>query len=177
MNGDVPSIIAILKNLFGRPELIIKELITEIHSTKPIRDENLLTIMSLAMAVQNLVATINSCEMSAHMNNPTLLESLVEKLSPSLKLQWGMRCSRYICVDLSVFNNWIQEVSVSARMVTNEVPKQSQSELKTEKKGSTGGARLFLNVHSEPNSGPLSNSCLACEMKCSYIETVKPFEV
>lgn len=84
MNGDVSVIIATLKTLFGRPELIIKELVTEIHSAKSIKDENLMSIMNLAMAVQNLVATIHSCEMLAHINNPSLLDSLVEKLSPSV---------------------------------------------------------------------------------------------
>lgn len=77
------------------------------------------------MAVQNIVATITSCKLTTHLNNPSpLLESLVEKLPTSLKLQWGMRSPSLGGTNLMTFNGWLQEISLSARMVITEVPKQ-----------------------------------------------------
>lgn len=135
MNGDVNTIITTLKTLFGRPEVVVKELIQEVQSSKPIKDENLLSIMTFAMAVQNLVATINSCKLTSYMNNPFILESLIDKLTPTLKLQWGSRSLSLLNPNIEHFNCWLQELSLSARMVTNEVPRQQPSEIKPDKKG------------------------------------------
>lgn len=175
MNGDVNTIITTLRTLFGRPEVIIKELIQEVQSMRSIKDDNLLSIMTFAMAVQNLVATITSCKLTNHLNNPSLLESLVEKLPTSLKLQWGMRSLSLVNPNIATFNSWLQEISQSARMVTNEVPKQVTNEVKSEKKGSGSGARIFLNVHTNPNEESTSSAksdCGCCVTRGSICTSV-----
>lgn len=174
MNGDVNTIVTTLKTLFGRPEVIVKELIQEVQSVKSIKDENLLSIMTFAMAVQNLVATITACKLTAHLNNPSLLESLVEKLPTSLKLQWGMRSLNLESANIMNFNCWLQGISSSARMVTTEVPKQPLNETKSEKKVS--GARMFLNVHTDSHDKSTSTYCVVCSSNCLSVDQCEIFK-
>lgn len=171
MNGNVQVIISTLTTLFGRPELIINELISDVNDMKPIKEENMVSIMQFAIAVQNLVSTLSSAKFIDHLRNPTLLDDLVKKLSASLKLQWGMRKLYLERVSLADFNDWIQEISLSARMVSNEYPKTSFSETKLTNKDIS--KRTFLNVHAESEN---PSSCLICDSDCKSVAECEIFQ-
>lgn len=76
----VQRVIATLKMLFGRPELIIHTLLQRIHSTPAPKAEKLESIVDFALAVQNLCAVVEASGLATHLNNPVLLQELVEKL-------------------------------------------------------------------------------------------------
>lgn len=85
---SVPYVMQTLRTLYGRPELLIRSLISKVHRVPPPRQDRLETLMEFGLAVQNLVDHLIGAQQENHLSNPVLLQELVEKLPGSLKLNW-----------------------------------------------------------------------------------------
>ncbi|XP_041787761.1 uncharacterized protein LOC121603106 [Anopheles merus] len=77
-----------LKQLYGRPGLLVKELIGQARRAEAPRLERLDQLISFGITVQRLCDHLIASEMEEHFSNPELLEELVEKLPASRKLEW-----------------------------------------------------------------------------------------
>jgi len=77
---SVPPVINTLKLLYGRPELIIESMIEEIKKESSPRDDDLAGLIKFAISVQNLCGTIRETGAVEHLRNPTLMNTITDKL-------------------------------------------------------------------------------------------------
>ncbi|XP_058827116.1 uncharacterized protein LOC131687095 [Topomyia yanbarensis] len=116
--ASVPQVIATLQVLYGRPELLIHTLLKKLRDIPSPKPEKLDTLISFGMAVQNLCDHLVAGNQDAHLNNPTLLYELVEKLPAHLKLDWAMYKRQFLVADLRIFAQYMTTIVSAASEVT-----------------------------------------------------------
>uniref|UniRef100_A0A182S0C7 Peptidase aspartic putative domain-containing protein n=1 Tax=Anopheles funestus TaxID=62324 RepID=A0A182S0C7_ANOFN len=84
----VPSVIEDLKNLFGRPQKLLKMMLKKVRETKPPTEDQVKTFIVFGMKVKQLNEHLVACEMTEHLGNPLLVDELVGKLPTSYKREW-----------------------------------------------------------------------------------------
>uniref|UniRef100_A0A182PX56 PHD-type domain-containing protein n=1 Tax=Anopheles epiroticus TaxID=199890 RepID=A0A182PX56_9DIPT len=80
-----PLVIKTLQRLYGRPALVVKELLSQARRTEAPKAEHLESLITYGMA---LCDQLVMADMEDHLNNPMLLEELAEKLPASRSLEW-----------------------------------------------------------------------------------------
>lgn len=164
-----------LKMLFGRPEIIVHTLIEKINRIPAPKADKLNTIVDFALAVRNMVATVKACKLEEHLYNITLLQGLVERLPPMVKLNWATYRVQLPRVSLLEFSDWLYTVAEAASTVTMPTPSVAHDN-KPRRFKEDG----FLHVHSDHQSGsnPLQRSkggCVVCHGTCNAIENCQEF--
>ncbi|XP_062538484.1 uncharacterized protein LOC134206775 [Armigeres subalbatus] len=154
--------------LFGNPEVIIHNLIAKISTASAPKVDKLETVVEYALTVQNLCTTIEACELVEYSYNVVLLKELVDKLPPSIKLDWAKHRRSLSVVTLSEFADWLYDLAETV------CPMATLSNVRTGKGGSA-----FLNVHSEEtcteSSQQLPKPCPTCEGSCSGLSKCRRF--
>lgn len=115
---NMNSALSTLKMLFGRPEIIVHSLIQKINMIPAPEAENFNSLVDFALAVRNLVATVQACNIVEHLYNITLLQGLVERLPPMIKLNWAIHRQILQKVTLLEFNNWLYTLAEAVSAVT-----------------------------------------------------------
>lgn len=82
----VPDAIKRLKLLFGRPEYIINKIQPRIMDFSNPKIDKFNTIIEYATYVESMVLTMQQAKMSAHLQNPSLLLTMVQKLPTQMQL-------------------------------------------------------------------------------------------
>ncbi|XP_061393150.1 uncharacterized protein LOC133328620 [Musca vetustissima] len=160
----VPDIIRTLKMYFGRPECVLKSLIDDIR--KMILPKGKLeALIEFAFAIKNMCATIRASKLDDYIMNPTLLQELVEKLSPDMMIQWALHSKDKQRPTLIDFSDWLYIIAEATCRVT--VP---NFEFTNDKKTSRKENRL--NTHFEHEDKRRLPVCFLCEdahklSKCS----------
>lgn len=116
--SSVTDVIRTLKLLFGRPELIIHNLLAKIRTEQSPKTDNLQSIIDFALSVQNLCAVMESSGLTQHINNPMLLQELVCKLPAQISMNWGMYTLSTPMANLSHFSSWLYQMAEAASMVS-----------------------------------------------------------
>ncbi|XP_059225672.1 uncharacterized protein LOC131997855 [Stomoxys calcitrans] len=111
-----------LRMLYGRPEIIHLTLQKKLKEHPAVRKEKLETLIHFALAVQNYRTTMQAMGLSEYLNDPMLLNELVDKLPCDLKLDWGRYRFSSSHVDISVFDGWLYNLAACASQVTSFVP-------------------------------------------------------
>lgn len=177
--ANLDSVLATLKMLFGRPEIIVHSLIQKIQSLSAPRAEKLSTLIDFAISVRNMVATVENCNLEEYLSNISLLQSLVDRLPPMIRLNWATHRQGLFRVTLTEFSSWLYTLAEAASTVT--IP-QIQNE--PEKPRRVRKEECFLNAHSEtaPKSIELedsptasSNGCIICRGCCEGVDNCKQF--
>lgn len=106
----IPYIIRTFKMYYGRPECIIKNLIDEVRRYTLQRGK-LEPLIEFAFAVKNLCATIRASQLEEYLNNPTLLQELVDKLPTDTVLQWALHSRDIARPDLMNFSDWLYMIA------------------------------------------------------------------
>ena len=97
---DVPIVMTASDRRSGRADLII----WKISQMSAVSDDEPGTIIDLRNAVIGLVLSTRSLGHCGHMHNPQILQELVAKLTPTLRLQWvGVAVNGF--VDVSSFSD------------------------------------------------------------------------
>ncbi|XP_055910928.1 uncharacterized protein LOC129945299 [Eupeodes corollae] len=164
---QVEGVIKTLKMLFGRPEIIIQSLLQKVRNEPAPKHDKLETIIHFSLEVDNMCRMMEVTGLSAHLNNPCLLQELVEKLPAQIKLNWGMFKQTISCADLSVFNDWIAKYAAAASEVTVTVP--YSFEQKTNKR-----TKAIINIHQEEKPQD-DNKCPACKGDCKSLSSCQKF--
>ncbi|XP_055848298.1 uncharacterized protein LOC129913548 [Episyrphus balteatus] len=165
----VGRVIETLRMLYGRPELIINTLIRKITSTPSPKAEKLETIVTFAIAVQNLCATIEACGIVDHLNYPMLMQELVDKLPPALRLNWAIHKQSLPLCTLVHFSSWMYTMAEAANGVLVTAPSTYAEEKKRTKWKDKG----IVNAHySQTNP---ENKCYVCGGSCSSVAECKKF--
>ncbi|XP_055842512.1 uncharacterized protein LOC129909456 [Episyrphus balteatus] len=160
---QIELVIKTLQMLFGRPEIIIQSLITKIRSEPAPRFDKLETLINFSLGIDNMCRMMEVTDLAAHLNNPCLLQELVEKLPAQIKLNWGLYKQSVSCVDLSVFNNWLSSYATAASEVTYTVPQSFENKINKKTKA-------FINVHQdEKPQSKEENKCISCDNNCKSL--------
>ena len=123
---NLETVISTLERRFGRPELVIADLVTKARSMKPLRTEDLNGLMEFTTAVNNIVMTMRLLNSTGHMTNPSLRQELVDKLPTSLKVQWGEflrgQGQHHDMLSLEALAQWLTERADAASLVAPAKP-------------------------------------------------------
>ncbi|XP_062556965.1 uncharacterized protein LOC134221800 [Armigeres subalbatus] len=177
--ASLPGVLATLKTLFGRPEIIVHSLVNKIREMPPPKAENLQTLIDFGVAVQNVCATITASGLNEYMCNVALLQELTERLPPAIRLNWAYHRQGLNRVTLTEFGDWLGKLVEAASIVT--IP--SISAPKPERHGQKGNN--YINIHTEgdlsidvpsydrPAADP--RRCLICRNECSGPEKCPRF--
>ncbi|XP_058817304.1 uncharacterized protein LOC131680608 [Topomyia yanbarensis] len=117
----VPQVIDTLHMLYGRPELLIATLLTKVRQLCPPKEEDLNSLIVFGLAVKNLTDHMIAAEQQDHLNNPCLLQEIVDKLPAHFKLQWAVHKRRIRYITLSTFSDFMSEIVEAACEVSSIV--------------------------------------------------------
>ncbi|XP_041632480.1 uncharacterized protein [Drosophila kikkawai] len=112
----VPEVINTLITFFGRPEQILDRLIDKIRKIT-VHKDRLESLIDFAMAVRNACATMEACNLYAHLDNPMLLRELVDKLPTQHKLSWALHPRSPSIPVVKSFSDWIYHLAEAASTV------------------------------------------------------------
>ncbi|XP_058816775.1 uncharacterized protein LOC131680070 [Topomyia yanbarensis] len=171
--------------LYGNPEIIVQNLISKIQSTPAPKADRLETLIEFSLAVQNLCATIEACELEEYSYNVALLHELVDKLPSGFKVEWAKYRRNLPRVHLSIFAKWLYELAEIVCPIANLHGSGARAP-QSNKKNSA-----FLNAHSGETSGGTtdktnhqsnsnrfqanSKECLVCKGSFPNVEKCQRF--
>ncbi|XP_062703997.1 uncharacterized protein LOC115255979 [Aedes albopictus] len=144
----VPHVIATLETLYGKPEHLIFMLLKKVREVPAPRPDKLETLIGFGMAVQNLCDHVEMGQQVAHLNNPTLLYELVDKLPANLKLDWAMFKQQAPITNLRTFAQFMSRLVTAAADVTLHMDPRTTQRGKPEK----SREKIFLGAHSGSRS-------------------------
>ncbi|XP_062715839.1 uncharacterized protein LOC134291734 [Aedes albopictus] len=139
--SNVHGVISTLKMLYGRPETIIQAIVRKIRALQSPIIERLDTVIQFALSVENLVATVEACEIGDFMYNASLRYELVERLPPTLRLDWAKTSRDNPSPNLADFSLWLRSIAEDASAVS--IPAGVESRTRSGKKDG------YLNLHAE----------------------------
>lgn len=177
--GNLDSVIATLKMLFGRPEIIVHSLVQKIHSLPAPKPDKLNTLIDFAIAVRNMVATVQNCNLDEHLCNISLLQSLVDRLPPMIRLNWATHRQGLFRVTLTEFSTWLYTLAEAASTVTILQIQNDQEKARRVRRDDG-----FLNTHTEtnlksrefkPKLTASSSGCIICQGGCESVGDCKQF--
>lgn len=154
----VPQIISTLRMKFGRPELIIDILLSQIREMPTPKESRPETIVDFAIEVQNICATMKASGLLNHLNNSELEQELVCKLPGLLGPFWGMHKLTLTSSTLEDFSNWLLQPAKGANSVI--VLSISTKVLRRE----------TLNTHIEANEDVSAEVCVICHGNCPDVD-------
>ncbi|XP_058817854.1 uncharacterized protein LOC131681160 [Topomyia yanbarensis] len=118
----VPHVIKTLRTLYGRPELIIRSLMSKIQYVPAPRHDRLETLICFGLSVQNLVDHLKAAGQQNHLSNPTLMQDFVEKLPGSMRLDWAIYKNKNQPANLETFGEFMSGLVTAASEVSFEIP-------------------------------------------------------
>ncbi|XP_058459679.1 uncharacterized protein LOC131435621 [Malaya genurostris] len=123
----VSSIIETLRRLYGRPELLVKHLLTKVRRLEAPKPERLDSLINFGLTVQQLCDHLEAANLKSHLANPTLLEELVGKLPATIKLDWVRHKRAFNDPSLKEFGNFMDGLVIDASEVTVLVQSKNDS--------------------------------------------------
>ncbi|XP_062713248.1 uncharacterized protein LOC134290198 [Aedes albopictus] len=137
--SSVPKVMETLETLFGSPERLVQSLLNKVRGVPTPKAERLESLVNFGLVVQNLVGHLKAANQQAHLSNPTLLQELVDKLPPHLRLDWALFKRNCGVVDLGTFCDYMSAITSAAsdvahftdfdgpRAVENEKPRREKA--------------------------------------------------
>ncbi|XP_068150185.1 uncharacterized protein [Drosophila tropicalis] len=147
----LPSVISTLRMYFGRPEHIIKLLMENVRNLPPPKGK-LEPLIEFAFAVKNMCATIRASKLDAHLNNPTLLQELIEKTGPDMMLNWALHSKSIPYPNIQHLADWLFELAEAASRVSTP-----NILLESDKKRINRGV---MHTHTAAPTDSPKNTCL-----------------
>ena len=157
MPNTVCFAIGTLRMLYGRPEIIHHALQRNLKNEPTVRKERLETLINFALAVQNYRTTMQAMGCCDYLNDPMLLNELIEKLPADLRLEWGKhRAMIHQRVDIVCFDMWLYNLASCASQVTTYSPYADTT------KNSKKERILVHDIIDNDKSKVLPISCFKC---------------
>lgn len=94
-----------LQQLYGSPEQIVNKMIAKVLASFPRKPDQLETLVSFGLIVQNLCRHSIAVGLERHLANPILLQELVGKILATMKFSWALYQEQVPMVDLNVFSD------------------------------------------------------------------------
>ncbi|KAJ6639535.1 hypothetical protein Bhyg_12281 [Pseudolycoriella hygida] len=186
---SVPDILKTLEMLFGRSELIVKNLLKQIRLLPNPKVDNLNSIITFALDVRNLSKTVERKEMHQYLSNPILLQELVDRLPTTYKVDWA----RYIVnipdnkLTLVTLSDWLYKLMQAVIKVTEFVPKDSDKKIEKQIKSSErvnvhqvekdkGNSSIAFLPEKSPDCVKGENRCTICRKNCKFVQDCEVFK-
>uniref|UniRef100_A0A182PX03 Peptidase aspartic putative domain-containing protein n=1 Tax=Anopheles epiroticus TaxID=199890 RepID=A0A182PX03_9DIPT len=172
----------ILLQLYGRPSLVVKDLVEKVRRTPAPRPEQLDELITFGLAVLHLCDHLTNAELAHYLSNPELLEELVEKLPVTRKLEWVRYSEKCPLPTLKEFGDFMDKLVGEACVVTKYTPTQKY----ISPRPTTHRTVHRSNVHDiarEPprlTLGPNSTPCNFCKStghklrQCEMFKNMQP---
>lgn len=119
--NSVPLVIKTLQRLYGRPSLVVKDLLEKVRRTAAPRPEQLHELITFGLAVLHLCDHLSNADLAHYLSNPELLEELVEKLPATRQLEWVRYSKKYLHPTLKEFGMFMDKLVDEASAVTKYV--------------------------------------------------------
>lgn len=135
------EIIDELRNLFGRPEFIIEELVKDLKTEPNPRIEDIDSLIKFALHVNNICSIMVSAKLSEHLWDPNLLKDMEKKLPAVLLMEWANHKNASLSkCNIESFSAWMKNKADSYISVLTKPPNLSPCPQRNKAKGS-------VNVH------------------------------
>ncbi|XP_062704448.1 uncharacterized protein LOC134286791 [Aedes albopictus] len=85
---SVPRVIEKLRQLYGRPELLLKCHLEKVQNLMPPKPDSLASFIPFGSAVEQMCEHLEAADMKEHLINPLLIQELVDKLPDNDKRGW-----------------------------------------------------------------------------------------
>ncbi|XP_062533345.1 uncharacterized protein LOC134202334 [Armigeres subalbatus] len=185
--SSVGSVISTLQMLYGRPEILINSLLRRVRSTQAPKADNLKSIVDYGLAVQNLIDHMIISQQQNHLENPLLLNELVEKLPTNFKLQWSSYKQGQVNINLATFNGFVSNLVYLASdlLVTSDSYHTNLKGHRSEKQKE----KLFVHAQDPTHESDdeaqssgttsqdrLNKPCSYCDVNGHYIVNCQPFK-
>lgn len=160
----VPGVITDLRNLFGKPEKLLKTLLVKVRRAPAPRTDRLETFIHFGIIVKQLCDHLEAAGLTDHLNNPMLVQELVEKLPPNYKLDW-VRFKRFSHGSpLRMFTDFISDVVSDVSEVADfsaaSSPEPVRAKHRSDKK------KEYVHLHAASSKGePASGKAVKPEVK------------
>lgn len=166
--GTIPDIIKTLELQYGRPQIIIRNLINKFKKVPKLVDDQGNSIIELYNKVNNLVVSIEALGCPEYLLNLQLIDELVDKLTPNLRLLWGeeLATKPQLGPSIKAFRDWLYKRAL-AMSLTN--PDSSHG-------GRDGGKKQHLNVVDSKVGGETNRRpCSYCQLDGHILEKCRKF--
>ncbi|KAJ6644656.1 hypothetical protein Bhyg_09625 [Pseudolycoriella hygida] len=177
---NVPNVIETLRMLYGRADLVIFTLIQQLKEEPPPKVEKLETLINFALVVHNLCSIIKITKLQAHMNNPYLMQEIMDKLPSNLKLEWSRHKRTIPNASMEDLGKWLYEVAQAAsEVITPVVSYNNKGKPMNNKKEEVKPKQnqYFQASHKEDEKKDyIPTKCKICFSNCTKVENCKKFQ-
>uniref|UniRef100_A0A182PX54 Peptidase aspartic putative domain-containing protein n=1 Tax=Anopheles epiroticus TaxID=199890 RepID=A0A182PX54_9DIPT len=108
--------------LYGRPSLVVKDLLEKVRRTPAPRPENLDELITFGLTVQHFCDYLSKTDLEHYLMNMEMLEEMVEKLPATRKLEWVRYSRKYPNPSLKEFGWFMEKLVDEACEVTKYTP-------------------------------------------------------
>ncbi|XP_073831109.1 uncharacterized protein [Musca autumnalis] len=165
-SANVEAIMLNLKEMFGRPEQLIKSQIMKVRKIPPLAKDDLNALINFATKTSNMATFLKNAEGEHHLHNPSLLSELVAKLPINRQMEWGEKClSLNESPSILHFSAWLQTLRRVANIVHDTLPYAPY--VSTNRQQPTKPSRQIACV--------AVNNCSVCDGVCTSITECKQF--
>ncbi|XP_055613925.1 uncharacterized protein LOC129760309 [Uranotaenia lowii] len=164
---SVPAVINDLRNLFGRPEKLLRALVTKVRKAPSPRLDRMETFIHFGITVKQMCDHLQAAGLDEHLQNPMLVKELSEKLPLDYQIQW-VRYKRENADVIShsplrLFTNFMNSIVADVSEVTDSAFMDNEDRFR----GGKGRRKESSHMHSlTPNSSSetqkLSKPCILC---------------
>ncbi|XP_058817768.1 uncharacterized protein LOC131681077 [Topomyia yanbarensis] len=175
---SVPDVLKDLRNLFGKPEKLLRTLLHKVRSAQAPRADRLDTFIHFGITVKQLCDHLEAAGMNDHMNNPMLVQELVEKLPPNCKLDWVRFKRGKVETPLRMFTDFVTDIVSDV----SEVAEFSTLSLREPVRQTIGRAKKneFVHLHESSakyggSGGKGSSACWVCKQTDHLIRNCDEF--
>ncbi|XP_052873633.1 uncharacterized protein LOC128278951 [Anopheles cruzii] len=173
--SNLDGAIATLRTLFGRPEVIVHNMVSKIRRLPPPSEQRIETLIDFGVAVQNMCATIQAAGLDDYMCNVALLQELVDKLPPTIKLKWAFHKQALQRVTLADFGIWMEIIVSAVSSVT--LPTEETPHDKRRNNGSKQRTTSqYINTHVAHDLPPAGDGCVICKGRDCVLPNCKQFQ-
>lgn len=153
-----------LKLLFGQPIMLIKCEIEKAQRIAAVESDHLEEWAPFAAKVRNMAAVLALDETKRHLENPVLLDMLVQKIPPTDRLTWA-DITEESQPNIEDFSNWVTKMARRAsRVATLPYEAFADSSQRRSQKSDRrpGKSSVLLTTNAKINRIDLSASCSIC---------------
>ncbi|XP_062699634.1 uncharacterized protein LOC115257830 [Aedes albopictus] len=144
--ANVPRVVDTLRRIYGKPEVLIRSLISKVRGIDPPKQDRLDTVIKFGMAVQQLCDHLEAANQQDHLSNPVLLQEMVDKLPANFKLEW-VRFKKIVPhVSIRTFGDFMEQLMEEASEVTFVNPTAETSAKQERRSAKEKG---FVHAHSD----------------------------